>query len=97
MDKLIEVLDFFLNAARKSNGKVEPVSLKPKEEHGGVTATFIVFDIYGNEDIKRFSEIKSLLVEGEKSTRAYREHLQTAIKIAEKIGVDIQWQKKNEQ
>ncbi len=53
--------------------------------------------IHSAADIKRFSEIKSLLVEGEKSTRAYREHLQTAIKIAEKIGVDIQWQKKNEQ
>lgn len=58
MDKLIEVLDFFMNIARKSNGKVEPVSLLPREEHGGVTATFIVFDIYG-EDIQNYCKVMS--------------------------------------
>ncbi len=58
MDKLIEVLEFFMNAARKSNGKVEPVSLVPKEEHGGVTATFIVFDIYG-DDIQQYCKVMS--------------------------------------
>lgn len=56
MDKLIEVLNFFLDAARKSNGKVEPVKLTPKEEHGGVTATFIVFDII-SEDIQRYCDV----------------------------------------
>ena len=57
MDKLIEVLDFFLDAAKKSEGaSVEPVALVPREEHGAVTAYFIVFDIYG-EDIARFSDI----------------------------------------
>lgn len=56
MDKLIEVLNFFLDAAQKSNGKVEPVGLVPKAEHGGVTATFIVFDIYG-EDIQRYCDV----------------------------------------
>ena len=45
--------------------------------------------IHSAAEVKRFSEIKSLLVEGEKSTRAYREHLQTTIKIAEKIGAEI--------
>lgn len=60
MDKLVKVLNFFLDAARKNHGRVEPVKLTPKEEHGGVTATFIVFDIYG-DDIGRFSEIVSYL------------------------------------
>ena len=33
MDKLIEVLNFFLDAAQKCNGKVEPVKLTPRAEH----------------------------------------------------------------
>ena len=58
MDKLIEVLNFFLDAAQKCNGKVEPVKLTPRAEHGGVTATFIVFDIYG-DDIKQYCKVMS--------------------------------------
>lgn len=56
MDKLIEVLNFFLDAAQKCDGKVEPVKLTPKTEHGGVTATFVVFDIYG-EDVQRYCDV----------------------------------------
>lgn len=56
MDKLIEVLNFFLDAAQKSAGTVEPVKLTPKAEHGGVTATFVVFDIYG-DDIQRYCDV----------------------------------------
>lgn len=56
MDKLIEVLNFFLDTAEKSNGKVEPVKLVPRAEHGGVTATFVVFDIYG-EDIQKYCDV----------------------------------------
>lgn len=58
MDKFVEVLDFFMNEARENHGKIEPVNLSPKEEHGGVTATFIVFDIYG-EDIQKFCKVMS--------------------------------------
>lgn len=56
MDKLIEVLNFFLDAAQKCDGKVEPVKLTPRAEHGGVTATFVVFDIYG-DDIQRYCDV----------------------------------------
>lgn len=56
MDKFVEVLEFFMDAARKSNGNIEPISLSPKEEHGGVTATFLVFDIYG-EDIQKYCKV----------------------------------------
>ena len=45
--------------------------------------------IHSAAEIKRYSEIKSLLSEGDKSSRAYREHLMTASKIAERIGVKI--------
>lgn len=56
MDKLIAVLEFFLDAAKELDGRVEPVKLKPKEEHGGVTATFLVFDLY-EQKVLRFCEV----------------------------------------
>lgn len=56
MDKLVEVLEFFLDAARRLNGNVEPVRLVPRQEHGGVTATFVVFDIIG-DDILKFCDV----------------------------------------
>ena len=58
MDKLIAVLDFFLDAAKELDGNVEPVNLRPKEEHGGVTATFLVFDLY-DQKIPKFCEVMS--------------------------------------
>lgn len=56
MDKLIAVLEFFLDTANELDGRVEPVKLKPKEEHGGVTATFLVFDLY-DQKVLRFCEV----------------------------------------
>ncbi len=56
MDKLVEVLDFFLDAAERLDGSVEPVALQPREEHGGVTATFLVFDLAG-EQVTRFCDV----------------------------------------
>lgn len=56
MDKMISVLDFFMSTAKKLNGRVKPVRLVPREEHGGVTASFIVFDIYG-DDVKKFCDV----------------------------------------
>lgn len=56
MDKLVDVLTFFMDAARDLDGRVEPVKLVPREEHGGVTATFLVFDVYG-DGVKRFCDV----------------------------------------
>jgi len=56
MDKFVEVLNFFYDTANNLNGELEPIRLEPKEENGGVTATFLLFDIYG-ENIQRFSKI----------------------------------------
>ena len=55
-EKLIEVLNFFMDSAKDGSGKVEPVKLIPREEHGGVTATFLAFDIYG-EAVQKFCEV----------------------------------------
>lgn len=56
MDKLVQVLDFFIDEAKRQDGKIEPVRLTPREEHSGVTATFLVFDIYG-DTIQRFCDV----------------------------------------
>lgn len=55
--KFYRVWKFFQEEADNTNGSyLDPLYLQPKEEHGGLTATFLVFDISG-ERIKTFSEI----------------------------------------
>ena len=56
MDKLVEVLNFYLDESEKQGGKVDPTVLSPREQHGGVTATFVVFDIIG-DTIQRFCDV----------------------------------------
>lgn len=56
MDKLVQVLEFFIDEAKKQDGTIEPIRLVPREEHGGVTATFLVFDIYG-DTVQRFCDV----------------------------------------
>ena len=58
MVKFVEVTEFFMDIAKKSNGKVDPIVLSPREEHGGLTATFLVFYIHG-DDIAKFSKVIS--------------------------------------
>lgn len=55
-EKLIKVLTFFMDEVEDQDGELEPVRLVPKEEHGGVTATFLVFDLYG-EKVQRFCDV----------------------------------------
>ena len=56
MDRLVNVLMFFLDRVKELDGNVEPIHLVPREEHGGVTAAFLVFDVYG-DDVKRFCDV----------------------------------------
>ena len=56
MDKLVNVLTFFMDATKDLDGKVDPIKLTPREEHGGVTATFLVFDIFG-ENVQKFCDV----------------------------------------
>lgn len=58
MDKLIKLLEFFLDSAKESEGKVEPVTLRPSEQRGDVTAEFLVFYIYGDK-VKKFCNVLS--------------------------------------
>ncbi len=60
MKKLIEACNFFIDVAKECDGRVESIDIEPKFVHGCVTATFLVFSIWG-EDISRFSKIVSYL------------------------------------
>ncbi len=56
MDKLVDIVKFFMTMTEKLSGKLEPVKLTPREEHGDITATFLVFDLCGS-DIERFCDV----------------------------------------
>ena len=58
MDKFIEVLKFYMDAASDLDGSVDQVDISPAHEHGGVTATFIVFDLFGDQ-VQRFCSVMS--------------------------------------
>lgn len=58
MDKLVELLDYFIMKAKALDGVVQPVNLKPAETFGGVTAHFLVFDTHG-EDVQKFCKVLS--------------------------------------
>lgn len=58
MDRLVELLDYFLTKAKVLDGEVQKVNLKPAEIHGGVTAHFLVFDTHG-EDVQKFCKVLS--------------------------------------
>ena len=49
LGKLIEIVEFFMEQARRLDGELEPVRISPREEHVGVTAYFPVFDLCGGE------------------------------------------------
>lgn len=56
--KLLKVLKFFCDLTQKTNGRVERCEVRPREQHGGVTAYFTVLDIHAN-DIPAFCEALS--------------------------------------
>ena len=58
MAKFIELWNFFVNQTKKSSGSIEAIELSPKVEHGGITACFTVFDVYGKE-LRHFCELMS--------------------------------------
>ena len=59
MDKIVDIYKLFLEIADDGPDEVEPFLMDPKEEHGGVTAHFVVFDVYGDM-VKRFTDALSV-------------------------------------
>lgn len=60
MEKYLKVVEFFVKMADECNGKIQPLHLEPKATSGGVTAEFLLFDVFGDM-IPRFSEIITYL------------------------------------
>ena len=58
MDKFLAVVNFYMDMAEELTGEVEPVKLIPHHEHGGLTATFQVFDLWGDR-VQRFCTVMS--------------------------------------
>ena len=56
MNKFLDAVSYFRRKAEESSETLDPIRCEPKEEHGGLTAHFIVFDSYG-EDLQEFSQI----------------------------------------
>lgn len=55
--KLFNLVEFFKDYVKsEKSGKIDSIDLDPKEIHGGLTATFVLFDISGNQ-IKEFCEV----------------------------------------
>ena len=54
--KLNNLVEFFKNTAKELGGKIESIDINPAEPPNGVTANFIVFDLFGDE-IKRFCDV----------------------------------------
>ena len=48
MDKFVELVEFFSDETKYGGGKIDDIDITPKEEHGGLTASFIVFDVFGD-------------------------------------------------
>lgn len=56
LQKLNNLVEFFKKAAKDLGGKIVSVDLDPLDPPCGVTARFIVFDLFG-EDIQRFCDV----------------------------------------
>lgn len=56
MDKLMKIVEFFVDATMRLKGSVEKVDIAPREEHGGVTARFIIFTVRG-DTVQKFCDV----------------------------------------
>lgn len=58
MDKFLDLVSFFMQKANKYDEDfVEVEKTEPKQEFGGVTATFVVFDLTGNDEVQNFCKV----------------------------------------
>ena len=58
MDRFLDLVQFFIRKTEDaSESSVETANFQPKECHGGVTATFIVFDLGGSDEVQEFCKV----------------------------------------
>lgn len=56
LNEFLKVLSFFVDAAEQMNGNIQVAEIRPKDTVGWVSATFMVFNITG-DDITRFCDV----------------------------------------
>lgn len=56
MNKFLEVLAFIIEQSKAGDCEIKSVTLEPREENAGLTAEYIVFDIWGKSH-NRFQEV----------------------------------------
>ena len=56
LKKMNDLIEFFKKAAKDLGGKIESIDLNPSKPPNGITANFIVFDLFG-DDIQRFCDV----------------------------------------
>jgi hypothetical protein len=56
MQHFLDMIAFFRDLQSQIGGEIQPIKIEPKQESGGFTAEFSVFDIY-LEQVKRFCEV----------------------------------------
>lgn len=56
MDRFLDLVQFFIRKAEEYGDKVEVEKTEPKQEFGGVTATFLVFGVNGDE-VREFCKV----------------------------------------
>ncbi len=54
--KLLDLVKFFKEYIKENGGSAEPVNLDPREIHSGLTVSFVVFNITGDE-IQKFCDV----------------------------------------
>ena len=59
MDKLVKILELFMDSKIFYDAEVQPVNLVPREEHGGVTVSFVLMSLNGEEAVRRFCDVMS--------------------------------------
>lgn len=56
MDRFLDLVQFFIRKSEEYGDKVEIEKAEPKQEFGGVTATFVVFGVRGDE-VREFCKV----------------------------------------
>lgn len=55
-EKLYKIVEFFKHYVSENGGNIDKIDVAPEEIHAGVTASFVVFDIIG-EQIQAFADV----------------------------------------
>lgn len=55
-EKLHKIVEFFKHYVSENGGNIDKIDVAPEEIHAGLTASFVVFDISG-EQIQAFAEV----------------------------------------